>query len=301
MKHKIYFLKIFEIMKRFFVLIIFSSFIACNKSQEKPKVFLDDEIISTSNSLIKENENTVLKRILPPENYTWTVEKPNSFGAFLLNFPLEKYGTEILKYDGSSIATQNLHEAVYKIDVGEKDLQQCADSVIRLYAEFLWKQNRKDEIAFHFTSGDLVKWKDYRDGFRAFVNGNSVDFRKTESYNDSYQNFKNYLNLIYNYAGTISLTKETKPVTKTEYLKTGDILIIPGSPGHVVFISGVCKNKEGKKLFLLSEGFTPAQSIHLLKNPYNENISPWYELDVNSSGINTARFTFSPVNFRRLE
>lgn len=288
-------------IKRFFVLIIFSVFVACNKSQEKAKVFLDKVLISENNSLIKENENTVVKRILPPENYFWVTEKPNSFGAFLLNFPLERYGTEILKYDGSSIATQHLHEAVYKIDIGEKDLQQCADSVIRLYAEFLWKQNRKDEIAFHFTNGDLIKWSNYRDGFRAFVNGNSVDFRKTENYDDSYQNFRNYLNLIYNYAGTISLTKETKPVTKTENLKTGDILIIQGSPGHVVFISGVCENKEGDKLFLLSEGFTPAQSIHLLKNPYHKDISPWYELDVNSSKVNTARFTFSTVNFRSLE
>ena len=84
-------------------------------------------------------------------------------------------------------------------------------------------------------------------------------------------------------------------------LKTGDILIIPGSPGHVVFIAGTCENKKGERLFLLSEGFTPAQSIHLLKNPFDENISPWYKLEVNSEKINTARFTFSPVNFRSLD
>ncbi|WP_415328883.1 DUF4846 domain-containing protein [Chryseobacterium sp. MMS23-Vi53] len=45
---------------------------------------------------------------------------------------------------------------------------------------------------------------------------------------------------------------------KNSHLKTGDILITPGSTGHVVFISGVCKNKNGERLFLLSEGFTPA-------------------------------------------
>jgi len=39
-------------------------------------------------------------------------------------------------------------------------------------------------------------------------------------------------------------------------------------------MAGVCRNKEGKKLFLLTEGFTPAQSIHLLSNPFNKNISP---------------------------
>ena len=301
MKKTLYFLKHKYMLKRYFGLFIFCAFISCNNSQEKSEKIQNDENLRSSISLINEKGNTVETRILPPDNYTWVKEKPNSFGDFLLNFPLEKYGTQILKFNNTPILTQDLHEAVYKIDVGEKDLQQCADSVIRLYAEFLWKENRKDEIAFHFTSGDLVKWSDYRDGYRAFVAGNSVSFKKTEGFDDSYQNFKKYLELIYNYAGTISLTKETKSVTRTQDLKTGDILIVPGSPGHVVFIAGVCENKEGEKLFLLSEGFTPAQSIHLLKNPFNKEISPWYELEVNSSKVNTARFTFSPVNFRSLD
>lgn len=291
----------FKRLKRLFVLIIFFGLISCSKSQKNEKIIIETDNISTTATLIHKNGNTVKTRFSAPENYEWIEEKPNSFGEFLVNFPLKKYGAQIHRFDGNPIATQSLHEAIYDIDTGEKDLQQCADSVIRLYAEYLWKQDRKDEIAFHFTNGDLVKWTDYRDGYRAFVMGNSVDYRKTASYDDSYQNFRNYLDLIYNYAGTISLTAETKAVNSTRNLKTGDILITPGSPGHVVFIAGSCENKNGEKLFLLSEGFTPAQSIHLLKNPFEENISPWYQLDVNSEKINTARFSFSPVHFRSLD
>ena len=291
----------FKRLKRLFVLIIFFGLISCSKSQKNEKIIIETDNISTTATLIHKNGNTVKTRFSAPENYEWIEEKPNSFGEFLVNFPLKKYGAQIHRFDGNPIATQSLHEAIYDIDTGEKDLQQCADSVIRLYAEYLWKQDRKDEIAFHFTNGDLVKWTDYRDGYRAFVMGNSVDYRKTASYDNSYQNFRNYLDLIYNYAGTISLTAETKAVNSTKNLKTGDILITPGSPGHVVFIAGSCENKNGEKLFLLSEGFTPAQSIHLLKNPFEENISPWYRLDVNSEKINTARFSFSPVHFRSLD
>lgn len=291
----------FKRLKRIFVLIIFFGLISCSKSQKKEKIIIETDNISTTASLIHKNGNTVKTRFSAPKNYKWIEENPNSFGEFLVDFLLKKYGAQILRFDGNPIATQSLHEAIYDIDTGEKDLQQCADSVIRLYAEYLWKQDRKDEIAFHFTNGDLVKWTDYRDGYRAFVMGNSVDYRKTASYDNSYQNFRNYLDLIYNYAGTISLTAETKAVNSTKNLKTGDILITPGSPGHVVFIAGSCENKNGEKLFLLSEGFTPAQSIHLLKNPFEENISPWYQLDVNSEKINTARFSFSPVHFRSLD
>ncbi|MCS4303403.1 DUF4846 domain-containing protein [Chryseobacterium sp. BIGb0232] len=276
--------------------------ISCGK--EKPGDRLLEEpdknehLIAENTSKIHQDKNTIKERFSPPKDYQWQEEKPDSFGYFIENFKLKPYGSQILRYDGSPISTQHLHEAVFDIDTGNKDLQQCADAVIRLRAEFLYKIKKTDDIKFHFTSGHLLTWNDYKNGTRAFVNGNAVSFRKTAGFDDSYQGFRDYLDLIFNYAGTISLNKETQPVLKSSDLKTGDILITPGSPGHVVFIAGVCQNKEGEKLFLLSEGFTPAQSIHLLSNPFQKNISPWYDLDVNASETKTARYIFKPTNFR---
>lgn len=257
-----------------------------------------EDLMTVSSVQINKDKNTIRERFSPPKDYQWQEEKQDSFGYFIENFKLKPYGSQILRYDGSPISTQHLHEAIFDIDTGNKDLQQCADAVIRLRAEYLYKIKKTDDIKFHFTSGHLLTWNDYKSGTRAFVNGNSVSFRKTAGFDDSYQGFRNYLDLIFNYAGTISLNKETQPVLKSSDLKTGDILITPGSPGHVVFITGVCKNKEGKKLFLLSEGFTPAQSIHLLSNPFQNNISPWYDLDVNAPETKTARYIFRPTNFR---
>lgn len=275
----------------------------CKKSENSvsEKLNKGNSEISETKSLpqINKDKNTIKDRFKAPENYHWIQEKPNSFGYFLEHFPLKKYGSSILKYDGTEISTQNLHEAVFDIDTGSKDLQQCADSFIRLRAEYLFKTKKFDEIKFHFTSGDLMTWNDYKNGVRAFVKGNSVSFKKTENFDNSYGNFRKYLDLIFTYAGTISLNSETKPVLKTDDLRTGDILITGGSPGHIVFIAGVCKIATGKKLFLLAEGFTPAQSIHVLKNPFNLKISPWYELEVNSPETKTARYIFAPTNFRR--
>ncbi|WP_312298472.1 DUF4846 domain-containing protein [Chryseobacterium sp.] len=271
-------------------------------SQDKaPKNNISQETtdLTSKNSVsVNKEKNTIKERFSAPEGYKWQDEKQNSFGYFIENFKLTPYGSQILRYDDAPISTQHLHEAVFDIDTGNKDLQQCADAVIRLRAEYLYAMKRSDEIQFHFTSGDLLKWNDYKNGTRAFVNGNSVSFRKTAGFDDSYPSFRNYLDLIFNYAGTISLNKETQPVLENSDLKTGDILITPGSPGHVVFVAGVCRNKEGKKLFLLGEGFTPAQSIHLLSNPFQQNISPWYELDTNAPETKTARYIFKPTNFR---
>ncbi len=256
------------------------------------------DLVSENHVQINKDKNTIRERFDPPIDYNWVNEKPDSFGYFIENFKLKPYGSQILRYDGTPISAQHLHEAVFDIDTGNKDLQQCADAVIRLRAEYLYTIKKSDEIKFHFTSGDLLSWNDYKNGTRAFVNGHSVSFRKTMSFDDSYENFRNYLDLIFTYAGTISLNKETKPIDKNEDLKTGDILITPGSPGHVVFVAGVCKNPKGDRLFLLGEGFTPAQSIHLLSNPFSKKKSPWYDLNINAPETKTARYIFKPTNFR---
>lgn len=263
-----------------------------------PEPDKNEHVISENALQINKDKNTIRERFSPPEGYEWIDEKPGSFGHFIENFKLKPYGSQILRYDGTPISTQHLHEAVFDIDTGNKDLQQCADAAIRIRAEYLYKAKKFDEIKFHFTSGDLLSWNDYKNGTRAFVNGNSVSFRKTAAFDDSYNSFRNYLDLIFNYAGTISLNKETKPVMRNSDLKTGDILITPGSPGHIVFISGVCKNKKGERLFLLSEGFTPAQSIHVLSNPFNPYFTPWYDLDIHTAETKTARYFFKPTNFR---
>lgn len=256
------------------------------------------DLVSENHVQINKDKNTIRERFDPPIDYNWVNEKPDSFGYFIENFKLKPYGSQILRYDGTPISAQHLHEAVFDIDTGNKDLQQCADAVIRLRAEYLYTIKKSDEIKFHFTSGDLLSWNDYKNGTRAFVNGHSVSFRKTMSFDDSYENFRNYLDLIFTYAGTISLNKETKPIDKKEDLKTGDILITPGSPGHVVFVAGVCKNPKGDRLFLLGEGFTPAQSINLLSNPFSKKKSPWYDLNINAPETKTARYIFKPTNFR---
>lgn len=291
-------------MKKILALFVIINFISCEKSQFSPeKNTTESDTSNTSHSsnstTINTDKNTIKERFSSPKDFVWTETEPGSFGNYIENFELKKYNAPILKYDGTEIATQNLHEAVFNIETGTKDLQQCADAVIRLRAEYLFKTKKFDEIKFHFTSGDLMKWNDYKNGTRAFVNGNSVTFRKTENFDDSYDNFRKYLDLIFNYSGTISLTKETKAVSKTSDLQTGDILITPGSPGHVVFIAGVSQDKKGKKLFLLAQGFSPAQSIHVMKNPFNKDISPWYELDVTSAETKTSRYIFKPNDFRR--
>ena len=242
---------------------------------------------------------TINTRFVPPAGYVWVKEEPGSFGEFLSNFPLYPKDFPIRDYKKVPIEKQYHHAAILKIDVGEKDLQQCADAWMRMYAEYLWLQKRSGEVEFQFTSGQKMSWNDFKKGIRTTEDGEKVKFHKSARYDDSYQNFRKYLNLVFNYAGTISLDRESVPVTKNQDIKTGDFLIIPGSPGHTAFIVGTSKNSAGKKLYLLAESYMPAQDVHLLINPLKKNISPWYELDVNSPYTVTAKYIFKPTSIKR--
>ena len=73
-----------------------------------------------------------------------------------------------------------------------------------------------------------------------------------------------------------------------------------GSPGHVVMVVDVCRSSDGKKAFLLGQGFMPAQEFHLLKNPLHED-NPWYYLEEVSYPLQTPEYSFKKRSFRRLE
>ena len=244
-------------------------------------------------------KSTLLTRFSPPDGYKWIDEEQGSFGEFLVNFPLYPKDFPVRDYNTVPVERQDSHASLLKIDVGGKDLQQCADAWIRLYAEYQWKKGDFEEIIFQFTSGQYLSWLDYSKGIRTKEVGERVHFYSTSKVDSSRENFRNYLNLVFNYAGTISLEREGIRVEKNSEIKTGDYIIKPGSPGHCVIIMGRAKNKAGKMVYLLAESFMPAQDIHLIKNPFSSKLSPWYELDVNFLQTKTAKYTFKPTLIKR--
>jgi hypothetical protein len=254
---------------------------------------------SRSIEIVRAGSGKSIKQFIKaPTSYEWSTEEESSFGQFLQEIEVLEAGSDILDFRGSPISNQSEHVAILNYDIGTRDLQQCADAVIRLRAEYLFKEKKYDDIKFHFTSGDIFTWNDYVKGIRPVVSGNQVSFQNIGAPNDGYDGFRKYLDIVFTYAGTISLHRETAPVDNNSKIKAGDIIIKPGSPGHAIIIVGVAKNNQGEKVFLLAEGYTPAQSIHVIKNTNNPDLSPWYKLEINAPSTSTARYTFSPTNIR---
>jgi hypothetical protein len=255
-------------------------------------IFPDSDFINPKGKIVK-------TRINVPKGFTRIISSVNSFGEYLQNIPVKKDGTKVLLFNGDIKTPDDVYVAVLDIDVGEKDLQQCADAVMRLRAEYLFGKGRYDEIHFNFTNGFNADYAKYAEGNRFKFKGNSVSWKKTKDKDYSYENFKRYLEIVYTYAGSASLTKELQKVKSLSDLEIGDIFIQGGSPGHAVIVIDSAKSKvTGEKIFLLAQSYMPAQDIQILKNPEDKKLSPWYSSKILDTLI-TPEWEFKKTDLKR--
>ena len=254
--------------------------------------------IAAVENLVNPAGATIAERFRLPKGFTRISYTQGSFAYYLRHFPLKPHGAEVLYYDGTVKANEGVYEAVLNIDVGKQNLQQCADAIMRLRAEHLYQQQQYDSIHFNFTNGFRADYASWRRGYRIQVRGNTCSWIKRATPTTGYASFKEYLQLVFTYAGTLSLEKELKPIQVTE-LQAGDVFIKGGSPGHAVVVVDAAVNPTtGEKLFLLAQSYMPAQEIHILRNPMAPDISPWYSTRFGKQ-LFTPEWTFNQNQLRR--
>jgi hypothetical protein len=245
-------------------------------------------------------KRNIANAVAPPAGFERTLMPADSFGDWLRHLPLKPPGTSVLLYDGTKKPNQDAHYAVLDIDTGPRDLQQCADAVIRLRAEYLYSRGKFEDIHFKFTSGDDASFTRWADGYRPVVVKNWVCWIKRTLADSSYASFRRYLDVVFSYAGTLSLSKELVSVP-IDQIEIGDVFVRGGSPGHAVIVVDLAADKAtGKKVFLLAQSYMPAQDIHVLKNPADPKLSPWYASDFGEI-LETPEWTFSKGELMRFQ
>lgn len=259
-------------------------------------VEVSEEILQTDNLIIREG-STVLTRFNPPKGFERIPQQEDTFGKFLQDLPLKAYDEKVYYFDGRQKSKQ-VHVSVIDIDTGDRDLQQCADALMRLRGEYLYHLKQYDKIHFNFTNGFNAAYIRWQEGERISVQGNEVNWVSSTNYDDSYDTFREYMNMVFAYAGTLSLSKELVKVENLEEIQIGDIFIQGGSPGHGVIVVDVAINPDtNEKLFLLAQSYMPAQDMHILINPNDEAISPWYSNDFDT--LITPEWRFEKENLMR--
>lgn len=231
-----------------YALLICFSLAACSSAQTS------DSNQNRTNHLSTTNEAAVFKTVLeipPPPGYKRLPCDSNSFANYLLHIPLKKDKTVFL-YNGSPKRNQQAQFAVLDISVGNQDLQQCADAVMRLRAEYLFATKQFDKMLFYDNEKTAYRF--------------SAPYTR--------EHFQSFLKQVFGMCGSASLSKQLM-AKKMEDIMPGDVLIRGGFPGHAVIVLDVATDAAGNKAYLIAQSYMPAQDIHILVNPSNSN-SPWY-------------------------
>ncbi|HEV7780072.1 MAG TPA: DUF4846 domain-containing protein [Chitinophagaceae bacterium] len=223
-----------------------------------------------------------IAEIETPAGFTRIPAADDSFAGWLRSIPLKEDKTVYL-YNGTKKRNQAAQFAVIDIPTGNKDLQQCADVVMRLRAEYLYKNKLYKDIAFMDYAGKWYRW-------------NGGDNRGA---------FDNYLQNVFGWCGSASLEKQLKTVSDFRAIKPGDVLVQGGFPGHAVIAVDMAVNAKGQKVYMLAQGYQPAQDMHVLLNPNDPGLSPWYAVDgyetgsfVEQGDIITPEWTFNKTNLK---
>ncbi|MBB6611172.1 DUF4846 domain-containing protein [Pontibacter sp. Tf4] len=284
-------------MKRCLTPLLLTLFTACHSNAEQIKENPTEEVRAHEVKVNPEGK-TIAERYPAPASFTRVKPQSNSFAAYLQNFKLKPYGAVVHYYNGKVKPNDGVYDAVLDIDVGNYDLQQCADAVMRLRAEYLFEQKRYNAIHFNFTNGFTANYSKWQQGYRISVKGNDVNWVKKATPATNYSSFRDYLKVVFSYAGTLSLEKEMKAATIAD-IQIGDVFIKGGSPGHAVIVMDMAVNTQtGEKLFLLAQSYMPAQEIQILQNPMNPELSPWYSTKFNGPLL-TPEWTFQKNHLKR--
>ena len=243
---------------------------------------------------------SLAQRFAPPAGFTRVTLAAESFGAWLRDLPLQPGRGEVRHFDGSLKPTQRLHAAVLDIDTGRRDLQQCADAVMRLRGEYLWSADRAQSVCFRAANGDAMPYAAFRQGKRP-PPGRPAPWTPQAPADSSWQGFRTYLDRVFNFASTASLTRELRPVSDARAIEAGDVFIEPARGaryGHAVLVLDVADNARGERMFMIAQSYMPAQSVHVLINPRDPALSPWYRAPADGS-LETPEWSFPRASLRR--
>ncbi|MEM6685361.1 MAG: DUF4846 domain-containing protein [Bacteroidota bacterium] len=275
-------------LKNLLYLFLSSTLVLACAEKNKQSATIGKEIAATQEADTEENlinpeGKTIQERFNTPKTYTRVALDKKHFGTYLRKLPLKSINSKVKFYDGREKDNTNVYISVVDMEIGTRDLQQCADAVMRLRGEFLFEQKRLQDIHFTFVSDGKPRY-----------------FKKYAKGDHSYKKFRRYMNYIFAYANTASLRKELAKVQHIKDIQVGDVFIQQGNPyGHAVIVVDVAQNTQGEKIFMIAQSYMPAQETQILVNNQNAQLSPWYK--AKEGTLRTPEWTFESTDLRRFK
>ncbi|WP_413533464.1 DUF4846 domain-containing protein [Empedobacter brevis] len=238
-------------------LILFYLFTSCNTHILKSST--NNELIENGeHSLIHPRELKIFKRFETPQNFDRD-QNYTKFGKWLNNIPLKNSNTPVYSYNGQKKPNPNIYVGVLDFEQPKKNVQFHAKAMIGLRLEYFYQEKKYNEM------NKMAKVSTKPIPFTDYVKG---DY--------SYSKYMEYLEYYLENTSSNTISELLKPISIKD-IQIGDLFFQKGNiKNHAVMVMDLAKDKKGNKIFLLAQSYYPSQDIHILTNPSNDLISPWY-------------------------
>lgn len=235
---------------------------------------------------------------VPPAGYQRRPVAAGSFAAYLRQLPIAADTTPVRRFDGRAANWPGC----LVVDLPFlfcADLEQCADMALRLYSEYQWRNGNAQELRFTLQNGQPMNWADWCAGkrrrYESALDRHVVSKTSADSSRGSFEQFLAYL---FAWSGSVAVKRDLAAVIEAD-LNAGDLIVQnnTGAMGHVSVILDVAYDSIGNRLFLIGNGWTPAQNFFIRKPGEDEGSGWWFSLEGYEHHL--APFRFGAFHYRR--
>ena len=208
--------------------------------------------------------------------------------------------TPVLRFDGSvaHAADDEYVAGVVAIDIGSADLQQSADVVIRLHAEWQWSRDQRDASSYQGGTKLNMPLSRWEKGQRIISQGpNPFWAVQTKPVPADYSEFRRYLDIVFTWANSASLARRAEPVEATT-LTPGDFFLHTKPPGHAAIVLDIAEKPSGERVALLGQALNPTESVHVIRPG---RATAWFSLRPGHALVTAHSAAFSWDELRRMK
>src|SRR5678809_720544 len=142
-----------------------------------------------------------IRGISLPQGFNYVTDGDSAYSNWLLDLKLKKSKTVYL-YNGKLKSNQDVQYGVLNIDIGKKDLIQCADAAMKLRADHLFEKHLYDQIKFISTSGNELSFENWLKGMRWKVQGAKlVSYNTPNEEPNIQQEYNSFMEFVFTYCG----------------------------------------------------------------------------------------------------
>ena len=213
-----------------------------------------------------------------------------SFADWLRHLPLRPIGTQPKTYLGETTVWKASEvAAVIDLDLIGK-IQDCATSAVRLWVEYLVNHGKEKTLSVTMNQRKVLSWAGFMRGCLPSYNGETRKLSVTcghrrpsvSTAQARAASIRKYVRHAMRWTNSSTLARHLRRATKAE-TGPGTVILQPGSSGgvgHASIIVDKAVNTDGDRLYLVANGFLPAQDMLIVapgQSPADRR--PWCTLD----------------------